>query len=71
MIIEVFVKTSRRISDISLEDGRYIVSLKSKPHNNKANLELIDILSSHFDTPKSCVKILQGKRSRKKLIELS
>jgi len=71
VVIEVHVKTSRSISDVSLKDDKYIVSLKSTPHKDKANIELIDILASHFNTSKSSVKILRGKKSKRKLVEIS
>lgn len=70
MIIEVSVKTSCKKSQLQVKDGIYNISLKSKANRNAANLELIDTLSSHFNTSKSSVKILRGLKSRKKLVEI-
>lgn len=47
-------------------DG-YIVSLKSAPENNKANIELIKILEKHL---KKKIKIKSGFTSKNKLIEV-
>lgn len=70
MIIEVKVKTSAKSSNIILDKGIYIISLKSKPYLNKANIELIDIISRYFNTSKSSVKILKGMQSKKKIVEI-
>ena len=70
MVIEVTVKTSCKKSEIFLKEDIYHISLKGKPINNSANLELIDLLSSYFNTSKSSVKILRGLKGRKKIIEI-
>ena len=70
MIIEVRVKTSSIESKIEKIGSNYLVSLKNKPHNNKANIELIDIISSYFNIPKSSVNIIHGLKGKKKLIEI-
>lgn len=70
MIIEVSVQTSCKKSQLVIKDDIYHISLKSKPIKNIANLELIDILSSYFNTSKSSVKILKGLKGRKKLVEI-
>ena len=41
MVIEVKVKPSSKEISISQKNGIYVVSLKGKPHDNVANLELI------------------------------
>jgi len=70
VVIEVTVKTSCKKSEIILKENIYHISLKGKPINNSANLELIDLLSSYFNTSKSSVKILRGLKGRKKIIEI-
>jgi uncharacterized protein YggU (UPF0235/DUF167 family) len=71
VIIEVVVKPSHSVSKVLFSDGMYTLYLKSKPHNNKANIELIDLLSSYFNIPKTSVKILKGLKSKRKLIEIA
>lgn len=70
MIIKVKVKTSSSIVSVKESDSLYTVSLRSKPHNNFANIELIDVLASHFNIPKSSVNIIKGLKSKTKLIEI-
>ncbi len=70
MVIEVKVKTSSKKVCIEERDNIYFVSLKSKPYKNSANLELIDVLSSYFNVPKSSVNISYGFRNKRKLIEI-
>ena len=70
MIINVKVKTSSRSKNVLVKDSVYLVSLKGTPHNNKANIELIDVLSSYFNTSKSSVKILKGLKSKNKIVKI-
>lgn len=70
MVIQVKVKTSSPNTHISIKDGVYLVSLKNTPVDNRANIELIDALSSYFNTSKSSVKILRGLKSKRKLVEI-
>jgi len=44
-----------------------VVYLKSRPKNNKANIELIKLLKKHFDRP---VKIKSGLFSKEKIVEV-
>ncbi|MGI6423030.1 MAG: DUF167 domain-containing protein [Candidatus Dojkabacteria bacterium] len=69
--IEVVVKTNSFKSEIShLGKHKYLAFLRSKPHDNNANLELIELLSEYFQCPKSFIEIKKGIRSRTKLIDI-
>lgn len=71
MIINVKVKT--RHSEQKIEpfgEGRYLVYLKSEPEQNKANAELINLLSKHFGIPVGRIRIKFGLSSDKKVIEM-
>ena len=69
MFINITVKTNQKVSNIEKsETGEYKVFVKSLPQKNKANLEIIDILSKYFDVNKSQIKIKSGKYSTKKRI---
>lgn len=70
MIIKVKVKTFSKSSSVVKVNNIYLVSLKSKPIKNKANNELIDTLSDYFHIPKSSVNIIQGIKSKSKLVEI-
>lgn len=67
MKINVVVKPKSGKSEIIKEDNVYKVSLKSVPEAGKANLELLKLLRKHF---KKQARIVSGKTSKKKVIEL-
>jgi uncharacterized protein len=72
VIINVRVKANHSEQKIeSFGDLRYLVYLKSEPENNKANIELINLLSHYFKIPAKNIKIKSGLTSRDKIIELS
>jgi uncharacterized protein len=47
------------------------VYLKASPVEGKANEALIRILAEYFDVNKSKIRIITGRQSRNKLIEIS
>lgn len=71
MRIEVKVRTNSKNTEVIPVDGIYKVKLKSKPLDNRANLELIDTLSKYFNVSKLSVTILKGLKSSNKLVEIS
>ncbi|KKR05810.1 MAG: hypothetical protein UT34_C0002G0317 [candidate division WS6 bacterium GW2011_GWF2_39_15] len=69
MFIDIIVKTKQKEANIEkLETGGYKVSVKALPTKNKANLELIDLISNYFNVTKSQVKIKSGKYSSQKKV---
>jgi uncharacterized protein YggU (UPF0235/DUF167 family) len=71
MIIHVKVKpNSGRQSVESFGDGRYLVYLKSPPENDRANIELINLLSKELGVPPKSFSIKFGRSSDKKIIEI-
>lgn len=71
MRIEVKVITNSKNTEVIPLDGIYKVKLKSKPLDNHANIELIDILSKYFNVSKLSVTILRGLKSKHKLVDIS
>ena len=70
-IINVKVKTNSSKQEVeNFGGGRYLVYLKSAPENNKANEELIKILSKELGVPPQSIKIKFGQTSDKKLVEI-
>ncbi len=67
MIIKIRAKPNSERQEIVANDKEYVVYLKSAPENNKANIELIKLLTRYF---KKEIKIKTGKTSRNKLIEI-
>ena len=70
MILKIKVKPNSRKQEIEEKPDLLIISLKSPPENNQANIELIKILAKHFDLDAKKIKILKGKTSRNKIIEV-
>jgi uncharacterized protein (TIGR00251 family) len=71
MRIKIKVKPKSKKVDIKqISKDIYEVKLKSPPEKGKANQELIQVLSEFFNIPKSNIRIIKGKTSREKLVEL-
>lgn len=50
-------------------DGSFAVRLTAPPNDNKANKQLIEVLSDYFDIPKTKLRIIRGEKSRHKTVE--
>ncbi len=55
-----------RVEGFDKERNAYRVSIKSKPQDNKANIELVKLLSK---LSKKKIRIVSGLKSREKIIE--
>ena len=65
--LKLEVKPNSGKTEILREEGNEIVlAVKSKPENNKANLEVIKFFSKMFKTK---VKIVRGLKSKNKIID--
>lgn len=53
---------------VKVDEKNYEIYLKSVPEANKANIELIKILSKYFN---SDVKIVSGRSLRRKIVEIA
>ena len=72
MIINVAVKPGSAEQEISKTDDRtFVIRLKSRAENNKANIELVKLLAKYFNTQQKNILIAKGKKSRKKIVETS
>ncbi|MFH1585515.1 MAG: DUF167 domain-containing protein [archaeon] len=67
MLIKVKVKPNSGKQEVIKKEDDYLVYLKSSPENNRANLELVRILSRHFNRE---VRIKRGFKSREKVVEI-
>ncbi|MBI4452211.1 DUF167 domain-containing protein [Candidatus Woesearchaeota archaeon] len=56
-----------RIEGFDNQRNAYIVHVKAKPEDNKANIEIIKFLLKHF---KKRVRIASGFKSKEKIIEI-
>ena len=66
--IRVIPKASRNL--VKAEDGRLKVYLTSPAQDNKANAQLIELLSKHLKVKKYQVKIIRGEKSRDKKVRI-
>ena len=67
---KIIVKPNARENKIERFDVNkcaYIVSIKAKPEDNKANIEIIKFLSKHL---KKKVRIASGLKSKEKIIKI-
>jgi len=67
----VRVKTNSGKQEIvEFGDHRYLIYLKSVPEDNKANIELLNLLSKHIGVPALKLKIVSGLTSQDKVLEV-
>lgn len=55
---------------LTVNGNELAISLKSPPERNKANVELVKKLCNHFKVGPDRVRIISGRSSRKKLVEI-
>jgi hypothetical protein len=71
MKIHVKVKpNSNKQEIVEFGNFRYLVYLKSVPEDNKANIELINLLSKHMGVPPNHIKIKFGASGTNKILEV-
>ena len=68
MIYKVSVTFHKDFLEINKDE--IAIGITAEPQKGKANKELIEKISKHFDVPKSNVRILSGEKSKKKLVEV-
>jgi len=69
--IKVWVKPgANKIAIEKLAEGSYVVKVKERAQEGRANQAVIEAIAEHFDVPKSSVAIIQGLASRNKLVEI-
>ena len=64
------IPRAKKAEIIKMENGDLKVKLISAPIKNKANEELIELLSEYYQVNKSAIKIKHGIHVREKLIEI-
>lgn len=71
MILKIKVKPNSENQEIiKINETEYIVNLKSFPEDNKANIELLKLLKKYFKVEVKDIKIIKGKKSKNKVIEI-
>lgn len=70
MIIKVKVKPNSNENKIEkVDDNEYNADITEKAEDNKANIELIKLLSKHFNISHKNIKI-KNPKSRNKIVEI-
>ncbi|MFH1358779.1 MAG: DUF167 domain-containing protein [archaeon] len=73
MIIKVKVKPgSGKQEVVKLNEEEFVVSLKERAEDNKANIELLKLLRRYFKEKYKVddIKIIKGLKSRNKIVEV-
>jgi uncharacterized protein len=71
LTISVSVKPQAKKESVKrISASEYQVTVKAPPHDGKANLALIKLLSEYFSVPKSQIKIVHGHTARRKVLAI-
>jgi uncharacterized protein (TIGR00251 family) len=70
MIIQVKVIPNAKKELIEKKDNFYLIKVKEKAENNKANERVIGLLADYFKVKPYQIEIIKGQKSRKKIIEI-
>ncbi|MFN3910094.1 MAG: DUF167 domain-containing protein [Candidatus Anstonellaceae archaeon] len=71
MNIKVFLKPNSKKQKIEkIAENEFRVFVKSPAVENKANLELLELLGDYFKVSKSKIFILHGLKSKNKIINI-
>jgi len=71
MLIRVRVTPGAKVALVTnTGENSLEVRVDEKAIDGRANKRLLEILSDHFDIPKSRITIVRGLRSRDKMIEI-
>lgn len=71
--MRIYVRVSPRSSKkeiIKISEGEYKVRLTAPPTEGEANKMLIEMMADYFDVPKSRVKIVGGRSTRTKIVDI-
>ena len=71
MKIQFLVKTNARSNKVlKIDDNNYKVWVKEPAKEGKANNAVIELMSKHLSVAKSNVKLVSGKKSKYKTLEI-
>jgi uncharacterized protein (TIGR00251 family) len=71
LTIAVSVKPHAKTDKIvQVSASEYQVCVKAPPHDGKANIAIVTLLSDYFSVPKSRIKIIRGQTGRKKIVAI-
>jgi len=71
MKISVRVKPNAKQEKIEqVNEGHFLVWVKEKPQEGKANKAVIKALSEYFEVPQSRIVLLKGQSSKEKIFKI-
>jgi len=71
MKISISVRANSGRNEVEVtKNGTLVVHTKETPKENKANKSVVKVLAKHFHTAPSCISIIKGARSKKKVVEI-
>ncbi len=71
MLIRVRVALNAKEARVTKTgETSFEVRVDEKPVGSRANRRLLEILSEHFNVPKSRITIVRGAKSRDKIVEI-
>jgi uncharacterized protein (TIGR00251 family) len=69
--ISIHVKTGARENSVTkLDNASYRVAVSARPIEGKANEAVVKVLADYFCVPKSCIDIISGHSSSKKIVSI-
>lgn len=69
MKIEVRVKPGSKQTAVEKQaDGTFLVKVKERAVEGRANDAVMEAVADYFDVPKSALALVRGKKSRNKII---
>ena len=69
-MIKIKVIPKAKNNSVTEENGLIKVHVTKPAENNKANEEVIKVLSKHFNVKKNAIVIVKGRTSRNKIINI-
>lgn len=66
----VTVKPGSKIDSVEKFGNEYIVRVRARAVNGKANEAVIRLIAEYFDVPKTRVRIVRGAMIRHKMLEI-
>ena len=72
MKISVRVKANSKVEKVEKTGPQdFLIALRARAKQGKANQRLIELLSGYFGTPKSMLTITRGVKCRNKIVEVA
>jgi len=68
--IPIKAKPGAKIAKITEKEGQFIVAVKERAIDGKANRAIEKALAKHFGIASSCVRVVTGHATREKIVEI-